>query len=80
MFYTSKLGKGMSNYKPPFEWAKLILAGLSPLTMQGSNYASHYYFHYKAVFESYVVPFISKTLPEHMNLVTQVKTPVTGVI
>lgn len=69
-----KLDRGMNYYKVPYEWTKLVLDGLSPLTMQGSSYAFSLLFPLEAVFESYVASVLLTLLPEHMTLDTQVKT------
>jgi 5-methylcytosine-specific restriction enzyme subunit McrC len=69
-----KLDRGMNYYKVPFEWTKLVLDGLSPLTMQGNSYAFSLLFPLEAVFESYVASVLVTLLPEQMSLDTQVKT------
>jgi 5-methylcytosine-specific restriction enzyme subunit McrC len=69
-----KLDRGMSYYKVPYEWTKLVLDGFSPLTMQGNSYALSLLFPLEAVFESYVASVLLTLLPEHMSLDTQVKT------
>ncbi|QBG37252.1 McrC family protein [Litorilituus sediminis] len=68
-----KLDRGMNYYKEPFDWAKLILEGFSPLTMTGSSYASSLLFPLETVFESYVASILATQLPQNMTLETQAK-------
>jgi len=67
-----KFDKGMTYYKVPFDWAKLVLEGFSPLTMQGESYALSLLFPLEAVFESYVASVLSKTSIGGMNIEKQV--------
>lgn len=68
-----KLDRGMNYYKEPFDWAKLIIEGFSPLTMTGSSYASSLLFPLETVFESYVASILAMQLPQNMTLETQAK-------
>lgn len=66
-----KLDRGMNYYKEPFNWAKLIIEGFSPLTMRGCSYASSLLFPLESVFESYVASVIAAQLPQNMHLKPQ---------
>ncbi|GHF97397.1 McrC family protein [Thalassotalea marina] len=70
-FASIKLDRGMSYYETPLAWAKLILEGFSPLTMQGKSSAFSLLFPMEAVFESYVASILHKELPESYSLKTQ---------
>lgn len=66
-----KLDRGMVEYHSPIAWAKLILDGLSPLSMKGDNSALSLLFPMEAVFESYVASVLRKQLPDGGELTTQ---------
>ncbi|GHE85932.1 McrC family protein [Thalassotalea profundi] len=70
-FASIKLDRGMSYYEAPLAWARLILEGFSPLTMQGKSNAFSLLFPMEAVFESYVASILRKDLPERLSLKTQ---------
>ncbi|HIF9109495.1 TPA: McrC family protein [Photobacterium damselae] len=66
-----KLDRSMLNYHAPIAWAKLILAGLSPLSMKGESSALSLLFPMEAVFESYVASVLKSNLQENVELTTQ---------
>jgi 5-methylcytosine-specific restriction enzyme subunit McrC len=70
-FASTKLDRGMNYYQTPLAWARLILDGFSPLTMQGKNTAFSLLFPMEAVFESYVASILRKQLPDNLSLKTQ---------
>ncbi|WP_448564111.1 McrC family protein [Thalassotalea ganghwensis] len=65
------LDRGMAHYETPIAWARLILQGFSPLTMQGKNKAFSLLFPMEAVFESYVASVLKKQIPTGYELKTQ---------
>ncbi|EKO5172511.1 McrC family protein [Vibrio vulnificus] len=66
-----KLDRSMLDYQVPIAWAKLILAGFSPLSMKGESSALSLLFQMEAVFESYVASVLRTSLPENVELTTQ---------
>ncbi|HIF9188617.1 TPA: McrC family protein [Photobacterium damselae] len=66
-----KLDRSMLNYHAPIAWVKLILAGLSPLSMKGESSALSLLFPMEAVFESYVASVLKSNLQENVELTTQ---------
>ncbi|GAW97617.1 MULTISPECIES: McrC family protein [Colwellia] len=70
-FASIKLDRGMNYYETPLAWARLILDGFSPLTMQGKNNAFSLLFPMEAVFESYVASILRKQVPDGLRLKTQ---------
>ena len=70
-FSRVKLDRGMNYYEASFAWAKLILNGLSPLTMQGNSSAFSLLFPMEAVFESFVAKVLHKQLLPEYALSTQ---------
>lgn len=68
-----KIGRNMSEYNTPLAWAKLILAGVSPLSMQGNNQAFSLLFPMESVFESYVASVLRKQLINNATLTVQAK-------
>lgn len=71
-FARIKLDRGMSYYHSPLAWAKLILEGLSPLSMKGTAEAQSLLFPMEMVFENYVASVLGESLPEDSTLSTQV--------
>jgi len=72
-FSRVKLDRGMSYYETPLAWTKLIINGISPLTMQGTSQAFSLLFPMEAVFESFVSQVLRKQLPAWFELSTQEK-------
>ncbi|GEA51435.1 mcrBC 5-methylcytosine restriction system component family protein [Vibrio inusitatus NBRC 102082] len=68
-----RLDRGMSDYHAPLDWAKLILAGFSPLSMKGESNALSLLFPMEAVFESYVASILRKQLDGKAELLTQAR-------
>ncbi|HFQ5077806.1 TPA: McrC family protein [Vibrio vulnificus] len=66
-----KLDRSMLDYQVPIAWAKLILAGFSPLSMKGESSELSLLFQMEAVFESYVASVLRTSLPENVELTTQ---------
>lgn len=62
-FNAIRIDRGMGAYQQPIAWARLILEGLSPLSMRGEAYALSLLFPMEAVFES----FVAKTLRNQLN-------------
>ncbi|MBB1314184.1 McrC family protein [Aliivibrio sp. SR45-2] len=71
-FARIKIDRGMSYYHSPLAWAKLILEGLSPLSMKGTAEAQSLLFPMEMVFENYVASVLGENLPEGTTLRTQV--------
>ncbi|WP_063662836.1 McrC family protein [Aliivibrio fischeri] len=71
-FVCIKLDRGMSYYHSPLAWAKIILEGLSPLSMKGTAEAQSLLFPMERVFENYVASVLGESLPEGSTLSTQV--------
>ncbi|MGF1763379.1 McrC family protein [Aliivibrio kagoshimensis] len=70
-FACVKLDRGMDYYQSPLAWAKLILEGLSPLSMKGQANAQSLLFPMEAVFESYVASVLRNQLADGEELTTQ---------
>jgi len=68
-----KLDRGMKDYHVPIDWAKLILEGFSPLSMQGNHNALSLLFPMESVFESYVASILRDQLVEGAVLTTQAR-------
>ncbi|EJG0997804.1 McrC family protein [Vibrio parahaemolyticus] len=68
-----KLDRSMLDYHVPIAWAKLILAGFSPLSMKGESSALSLLFPMEAVFESYVASVLRSSLTENVELTTQAR-------
>jgi 5-methylcytosine-specific restriction enzyme subunit McrC len=68
-----KIDRGMEHYTGPVAWSKIILSGMSPLSMQGKANAFSLLFPLEAVFESYVEKILRKTLPSHLVVKGQSK-------
>lgn len=72
-FAAVRIDRGMDYYQQPLAWAKLILEGLSPLSMKGDAKALSLLFPMEAVFEAYVGRVISKQLVQGYHLKEQVQ-------
>jgi len=72
-FAAVRIDRGMDYYQQPLAWAKLILEGFSPLSMQGDNKALSLLFPMEAVFEAYVGSILSRQLPAGYHLEEQVQ-------
>lgn len=68
-----KIHRGMEHYTSPVAWSKIILSGMSRLSMQGKANAFSLLFPLEAVFESYVEQILQKTMPRHLQLKVQSK-------
>lgn len=73
-FNMLKLGKGMKDYQTSLDWAKLILEGISPLSMKGGNQALSLMFPMEMVFENYVAAILRTQLKSGIELTTQART------
>jgi 5-methylcytosine-specific restriction enzyme subunit McrC len=71
-FASIKLDRGMNYYQVPLAWARLILDGLSPLTMKGQNNALSLLFPMEAIFESYTAYILAKTVKSPVVMTSQV--------
>lgn len=72
-FSAITLQRGMAHYDVPLKWARLVLDGLSPQAMSGNNQAYSLLFPMEALFESFVAHYLSKNLPETIQLKTQMQ-------
>ncbi|OEF06041.1 McrC family protein [Vibrio genomosp. F10] len=72
-FMRIKVDRGMSYYQAPLAWSKIILDGLSPLSMKGDSEALSLLFPMEAVFESYVASVLRDSLPDGFELSTQAR-------
>jgi len=72
-FSQIKFDRGMSYYQDPLNWTKLILDGLSPLSMKGNTSALSLLFPMEVVFESYVESILKKQIPDGLLLRAQVR-------
>jgi 5-methylcytosine-specific restriction enzyme subunit McrC len=72
-FNTMKLGRGMDMYDSPIAWARLILNGDSPLSMDGKSSAISLLFPMEAIFESYVASILRKQLKQEHSLKEQIR-------
>ncbi|REL27747.1 restriction endonuclease [Thalassotalea euphylliae] len=70
-FASVRLDRGMNYYEAPLAWARLVLEGFSPLTMQGKSSGFSLLFPMEAVFESYVASVLAKQLRPTLSLKTQ---------
>ncbi len=68
-----KLDRGMKDYHVPIDWAKLILEGFSPLSMQGDHNTLSLLFPMESVFESYVASILGEQLSKGAVLTTQTR-------
>ncbi|MCG9640310.1 McrC family protein [Vibrio sp. Isolate34] len=72
-FMRLKMDRGMSDYQTPLAWSRIILEGMSPLSMKGEAQALSLLFPMETVFESYVASVLSSALPEGAELSTQAR-------
>ena len=72
-FNAMKLGRGMDMYDSPIAWAKLILNGESPLSMDGKSSAISLLFPMEVIFESYVASILRKQLKQEYSLKEQIR-------
>lgn len=70
-FARLRIDRGMSYYETPLAWARLILEGFSPQTMQGNNHAISLLFPMEKVFEDYVAMVLRQQLHRDYQLKTQ---------
>ena len=73
-FASVKLDRGMKYYEAPLAWAKLIIDGFSPLTLQGKSNAFSLLFPMEAVFESFVAQYLKKHITGLGEVSAQVST------
>ena len=73
-FASVKLDRGMKYYEAPLAWAKLIIDGFSPLTLQGKSNAFSLLFPMEAVFESFVAQYLKKHITGFGEVSAQVST------
>jgi len=65
--------RSTEHYTAPVAWSKLILTGMSPLSMQGNANAFSLLFPLEAVFESYVEQILRRTFPDNLQVKGQSK-------
>ena len=70
-FASATVQRGMQHYEQPIKWSKLIIEGLSPHAMSGSNEAFSLLFPMESVFESFVAKYLFDNLPPNFSLSTQ---------
>lgn len=70
-FAAIRIDRGMDYYHQPLAWTKLILEGLSPLSMSGDAKALSLLFPMEAVFEAYVGDVLRQQLPAGYRLKEQ---------
>ncbi len=68
-----KLDRSMQDYHEPIDWAKLVLEGVSPLSMKGEHNALSLLFPMEMVFESYVASVLRSQLNDGSELTTQAR-------
>ncbi|MCH1929553.1 McrC family protein [Shewanella sp. A25] len=68
-----KLDRSMQDYHVPIAWSKLVLEGVSPLSMKGDHSALSLLFPMEAVFESYVASVLRTQLVAGVELATQAR-------
>ena len=61
-FQKLRLDRGMAHYEPALDWARLILAGQSPLPAQAKQNAISLLFPMEAVFEAFVAKHLRRQL------------------
>jgi len=66
-----QLGRGMGYYAAALEWAKMILAKLSPIVGTGAQQAQSLLFPMEVVFEAYVGKHLTRQLPAKFILDAQ---------
>jgi 5-methylcytosine-specific restriction enzyme subunit McrC len=72
-FQRVRLDRGMRYYKNALDWARLILAGTSPLTGSGPNDTPSLLFPMESIFEAFVAKHIQRQLVQPFSLRTQVR-------
>ncbi|MCQ8878749.1 McrC family protein [Pseudoalteromonas shioyasakiensis] len=73
-FASVKLDRGMKYYEVPLAWARLIIDGFSPLTLQGKSNAFSLLFPMEAVFESFVAQHLKQHIIGSGEVSAQVST------
>ncbi|MFC1503756.1 McrC family protein, partial [Pseudomonadota bacterium] len=66
-----RLDRGMNDYQTPLAWAAMILEGITPMSMQGSENAVSLLFPMEKVFEAYVAKILRRQLKPEYQLQTQ---------
>ena len=66
-----RLDRGMAHYEPALDWARLILAGQSPLPAQAKQNAISLLFPMEAVFEAFVAKHLRRQLKAGYELKEQ---------
>jgi len=69
-----RLTRGMEHYQAPLDWARLILKGESPLSMQGNTSATSLLFPMEVVFEAYAEKVLRRQISEKYDLKAQAQT------
>lgn len=72
-FAAIKVTRGMEHYHRPLDWARLILEGSTPISMQGKTEALSLLFPMEAVFEAYVASVLHKQLRPPLVLKEQAR-------
>ena len=72
-FAAIKVTRGMEHYHRPLDWARLILEGLTPISMQGKTEALSLLFPMEAVFEAYIASVLHKQLRPPLVLKEQAR-------
>lgn len=70
-FQKLRLDRGMAHYEPALDWARLILAGQSPLPAQAKQNAISLLFPMEAVFEAFVAKHLRRQLKAGYELKEQ---------
>ena len=70
-FQKLRLDRGMVQYEPALDWARLILAGDAPLPAAAKHAAPSLLFPMEKVFEAFVAKHLAKQLPSGYGLKTQ---------
>lgn len=70
-FGSMRLDRGMSYYESALAWARLILEGMSPLSMQGKANAMSLLFPMELVFEDYVADMLRRQMADGYSLKAQ---------
>ncbi|RXJ71673.1 restriction endonuclease [Veronia nyctiphanis] len=72
-FDSIRLDRGMAYYQPSLAWARLILAGSSPISMKGQAEAPSLLFPMESVFEAFVAKTLQDQLQNGFSLRTQTR-------
>ncbi|MET4693620.1 McrC family protein [Endozoicomonas lisbonensis] len=72
-FAAINVTRGMDHYQKPLAWTRLILEGVTPLSMQGKAEAISLLFPMEAVFEAYVGSILRKQLQAPYSLKEQAR-------